>query len=73
MKMAEFDYQWKHTLDKDDLKNEEDKFECNEKRIKEFLEQFKNKNWFFKNHHLKEKFVLMQVVGQVDGHVHCKN
>ena len=58
MKMAEFDYQWKHTLDKDDLKNEEDKFECNEKRIKEFLEQFKNKNWFFKKPSFKGKVCL---------------
>ena len=35
--MAEFDYQWKYTLEKNDLENEEDKFECNEKRIKEFF------------------------------------
>ena len=39
--MAEFDYQWKHTLKEEYLENEEDKFECNEKRVKEFLNQFK--------------------------------
>ena len=36
-KMVEFDYQWKHTLKKEDLENEEDKFECNEKRVKDCL------------------------------------
>ena len=41
--MAEFDYQWKHTLKEEYLENEEDKFECNEKRVKEFLNQFKSK------------------------------
>ena len=56
--MAEFDYQWKYTLEKNDLENEEDKFECNEKRVKEFLEQFKKKNWFFKKPSFKGKVCL---------------
>ena len=56
MKMAEFDYQWKYTLEKEDLENEEDKYRCNEKRINEFLEQFKSKKWFSK---IRESFPLI--------------
>jgi len=58
MKMAEFDYQWKYTLEKEDLENEEDKFECNEKRINEFLGQFKNKSWSFRKPSFKGKVCL---------------
>ena len=56
--MAEFDYQWKYTLNKEDLENEEDKFECNEKRVKEFLNQFKNKGWSFRKPSFKGKVCL---------------
>ncbi len=56
--MAEFDYQWKYTLEKEDLENEEDKFECNEKRINEFLGQFKNKSWSFRKPSFKGKICL---------------
>ena len=56
--MAEFDYQWKHTLKEEDLENEEDKFECNEKRVKEFLNQFRNKSWFFRKPPIKGKVCL---------------
>ena len=58
MKMAEFDYQWKYTLEKEDLENEEDKFECNEKRINEFLGQFKSKSWSFRKPSFKGKVCL---------------
>ena len=71
--MTEFDYQWKNTLNKEDLENEEDKFECNEKRVKEFLNQFKNKSWLSKKPTFKEKCVLMQGADLEDGHVRYKN
>lgn len=63
--MAEFDYQWKHTLEKEDLENEEEKYECNEKRIDEFLTQFKNKKWFSKKPSFKGKNDVMLLLKKV--------
>ena len=56
--MTEFDYEWKYTLKKDYLGNQEDVYECNEKRVKEFLNQFKGKRWFFRKPTFKGKVCL---------------
>ena len=56
--MTDFDYQWKNTLEKNHLTDEEDKFQCNEKRINEFLGQFKNRKWFSKKPSFKGKICL---------------
>ena len=37
--MAEFDYQWKHTLKEEDLENEEDKFESSDFDLDEILKE----------------------------------
>ena len=34
--MTDFDFQWKNLLDEKDLKNEEEKFECNQIELKNF-------------------------------------
>ena len=56
--MTEFDYEWKYTLKKDYLGNQEDVYECNEKRVKEFLNQFKGKRRFFRKPTFKGKVCL---------------
>ena len=56
--MTDFDYQWKNLLGKDVLNNEEDKFECNQKRVKEFLKLTGIKPWHKKDSFVKNKNCL---------------
>tara|TARA_B110001454_G_C12645477_1_gene403091 strand:+ start:69 stop:797 length:729 start_codon:yes stop_codon:yes gene_type:complete len=56
--MTDFDHQWKNLLGKDVLTNEEDKFECNQKRVKEFLELTGIKPWYKKDSLIKDKNCL---------------
>ena len=43
---GEFDYQWKHLINDESLKDQEDMYECNEKRTKEFLNLIKIRPFF---------------------------
>jgi predicted RNA methylase len=56
--MTDFDYQWGNLLGKSVLTNEEDKFECNQKRVKEFLELTGIKPWYKKDSFIKDKNCL---------------
>jgi 2-polyprenyl-3-methyl-5-hydroxy-6-metoxy-1,4-benzoquinol methylase len=56
--MTDFDYQWDNLLGKNVLTNEEDKFECNQKRVKEFLELTGIKSWYKKDSFIKDKNCL---------------
>ena len=56
--MTDFDFQWKNLLDEKDLKNEEEKFECNQDRVKEFLELTGIKPWYKKDSFIKNKKCL---------------
>ena len=53
--MADFDYQWKNLLGKEVLKKEEEKFECNNDRVKEFLDLTGIKPWYKKDSFIKNK------------------
>ena len=56
--MTDFDYQWENLLGKGVLTNEKDKFECNQKRVKEFLELTGIKPWYKKDSLIKDKNCL---------------
>ena len=56
--MADFDYQWKNLLGKEVLKKEEEKFECNNDRVKEFLHLTGIKPWYKKDSFIKNKTCL---------------
>ena len=56
--MADFDYQWKNLLGKEVLKKEEEKFECNNDRVKEFLDLTGIKPWYKKDSFIKNKTCL---------------
>ena len=56
--MADFDYQWKNLLGKEVLKKEEEKFECNNDRVKEFLHLTGIKSWYKKDSFIKNKTCL---------------
>jgi len=54
----EFNYQWKHLLDPKSLKSQEDMYECNEKRIKEFLNLVKIRPFYKKKNFFSGKYCL---------------
>jgi len=56
--MTDFDYQWKNLLGKEVLSGEEEKFEYNDDRVKEFLKLVGIKSWFKKDSFIKEKYCL---------------
>jgi 2-polyprenyl-3-methyl-5-hydroxy-6-metoxy-1,4-benzoquinol methylase len=56
--MTDFDYQWKNLLSEKDLENEEEKFHCNNDRVKEFLQFTSIKSWFKKDCFIKGKICL---------------
>jgi 2-polyprenyl-3-methyl-5-hydroxy-6-metoxy-1,4-benzoquinol methylase len=56
--MVDFDYQWKNLMTSDALANDPTKFECNDKRVKEFLKMTGIKPWYKKDSFVKEKICL---------------
>ena len=56
--MTDFDYQWKNLLGKEALKDMEQMFECNNDRVKEFLELTGIKPWYKKDSFIKDKICL---------------
>ncbi|MGH2574859.1 MAG: class I SAM-dependent methyltransferase [Ignavibacteria bacterium] len=56
--MVEFDYQWKELLRYDSLLSHPSMYECNEKRVIEFLKLTNIKPWYKKNSVVKGKVCL---------------
>ena len=56
--MTDFDYQWEFLLGTESLNNEEDKFQCTKKRVKEFLKLTGIKPWYKKDSFIKGKKCL---------------
>jgi len=57
--MTEFDYQWKETVRKEFLVKHKDQYECNDKRVKEFLKLCPGlKPWYKKDSFVKDKICL---------------
>lgn len=56
--MTDFDYQWEFLLGSESLTNEEDKFQCTKKRMKEFLKLTGIKPWYKKHSFIKGKKCL---------------
>ena len=56
--MTDFDYQWKNLLGKEVLQDMEKMFECNNDRVKEFLNLTGIKPWYKKDSFIKDKICL---------------
>lgn len=56
--MTDFDEQWKYVMEKEHLKQHKDQYECNEKRVKEFLHLTRIKPWYKKYSLIKGKICL---------------
>lgn len=56
--MTDFDYQWKNLMGRDCITYNPDMYECNEKRVKEFLHLTGIKPWYKKDSFIKGKVCL---------------